>query len=205
MRIPLLIALGVMVALPATLHAQQAQGQQDKKPDKKHSVELAASDKTLQLYYRSDTNFGRQPDSEVAYGLFLSEHRDFVGSAALLFGTELNFGFSPLEVKLGPQAYAAFLRDENNDVFSIAIGAQLRYVLVRERELAITGNAFYAPDILTFGSANRTTDFMVRAEIKLSSRVLGFGGYRWFNMDLVNQPTDKLQNQVFAGINWQLR
>jgi hypothetical protein len=167
------------------------------------SVELALSDQTAQLRYRAPTDIGGQPRSETSYAVFLSEDRDIVASAALLFGTELNLG--PLQIQLGPQAYAALLDEENNDVFALAIGAQVRYDLVRSRGIAIVGGAYWSPDVLTFGQADNITDFMARAEMRFADRVIGFAGYRWFRLDLLDRVDRDLQNEVFAGINWQLR
>jgi hypothetical protein len=167
------------------------------------SAELAMSNQTLQLRYRAPTDFGGQPRSEVNYGVFLGEDRDFVASAALLFGTDLNLG--PIQLQVGPQAYAALLQEKNNDVFALAIGAQVRYELIRSRAIAIVGNAYWSPDVVTFGQANNLTDFMARAEMRLADRVTGFAGYRWFRLSLVDRPNKKLQNELFAGVNYQLK
>jgi hypothetical protein len=167
------------------------------------SAELAVSDQTLELRYRAPTTIGGQPNSEVAYAAFLSEDRDVVASAELLFGTDFHWG--PLQIQLGPRAYAALLSEENNDVFALAIGAQVRYDLVQSRKLAVVGSAFWSPDILTFGSADNLTDFSVRAEMGVADRLIGFVGYRWFTLDLLMTEDRDLQNEIFAGVNWRLQ
>lgn len=166
------------------------------------SLELALSEETLQLRYDTTTDLGG-PDSRMFYTLFLSEDRDLVGSAALLLDSDLKLG--PVEFRFGPQAYAALLDEENEDVFAVAIGAELRYDIVESRGFAVVGSAFYSPDILTFGTADNLTDFMARAEIRLNDKLLGFAGYRWFELDLVDEQERKLQNELFAGVRWQLR
>jgi len=167
------------------------------------SVELALSDQTVQLRYRAPTDIGGQPNSELSYAVFLSEDRDFVASAALLFGTSLDLG--AFHVQLGPQAYAALLDEENNDVFALALGGQVRFDLVPSQRIAIVGSAFWSPDVLTFGQADNLTDFMARAEMRLADRVIGFVGYRRFELDLLMREDEKLQNEIFAGINWRLQ
>ncbi len=59
--------------------------------------------------------------------------------------------------------------------------------------------------MLTFGSADNLQDYMARAEIRLNSSLLGFVGYRWFELDLLERQERKLQNELFAGVRWQLR
>jgi YfaZ precursor len=189
--------------LVALLLVAPAFAQRSSEQPVERSVELALSDETIQARYRSPTEIGGQPDSEVAYGVFLSEDRDLVASAALLFGTDLNLG--SLQIQLGPQAYAALLDEENNDVFALALGAQIRYDLVPSRAIAVVGSAFWSPDVLTFGSADNLSDFMARAEMRLAERVIAFAGFRWFELDLLQRQERELQNELFAGINWQLR
>jgi hypothetical protein len=167
------------------------------------ALEVALSDETAQVRYIDPENIGGRDDGEIAYSLFLSEDRDVVGSAAALVGTRLRAG--EFEIRIGPQAYAALLSEENNDVFALSVGLDARLNLSRNRALAVVGSAFWSPDVLTFGSADNLTDFMARAELQLTDRLLGFAGYRWFELDLLEREERRLQNELFAGVRWQLR
>jgi hypothetical protein len=97
------------------------------------------------------------------------------------------------------------LNEENEDMFALAIGATVRFDVIRSRGIAIVGSANWSPDILTFGSADNLTDMMARGEIRLSDRVIGFAGYRWFRLDLTMRERNTLQNELFAGLNWRLQ
>jgi hypothetical protein len=196
MRVWWLIPCGIL-ALASPVLAQQTGNTIPR------SAELALSNQTIELRYRAPSAIGGQPNSEVNYAVFLSEARDIVVSAALLFDTNLDFG--RFQVRLGPQVYAALLEQENNDVFSLAVGGQVRYEFVRSRKIAIVGSGYWAPDVLTFGQADNIKDFTVRGEMQLADRFIGFVGYRWFELDLLMGETQKLQNELFAGINWELR
>lgn len=182
----------------SVLHAQQ---QTPNAPAR--AVELSLSNEAAEVRYRAPTSYGGRPDTEASYALFLSEDRDIVGSGALLFDTDLDLG--ALQVRLGPQAYAALLNEENEDVFALAIGGTVRYDLIKSRGVAVVGSANWSPDILTFGSADNIVDFMARAEMRLSDRIVGFAGYRWFRLDLTNADRKTLQNEFFAGIHWELQ
>jgi hypothetical protein len=195
MRFTTPVAVFATLCCAGTLHAQQ-----DTSPDQR-SIELSLSDEALQARYDTPTDTGGE-GSRMFYALFLSEDRDVVGSAGLLLGSDLSFG--GLDIKFGPQAYGALLDEENEDVFALAIGLEARLNLERRRGLAIVGSAFYSPDILTFGSADNLRDFMARAEIRLSDRLVGFAGYRWFELDLLMREKTELQNEIFAGVRWQL-
>ena len=133
---------------------------------------------------------------------FLSEERDIVLSAGALFPANLDFG--RLTLRFGPQAYAALLEEENNDVLAMSVGAEARFVLNRRMGLALSGQAFYAPDVLTFGSADSLTDLSARAELQVAPQMLAFGGMRWFEFDLIEDGGVRtLQEELFVGIGYR--
>jgi hypothetical protein len=169
----------------------------------RRALELALSDETAQLRYIDPQEILGRGNSEISYTLFLSEDRDVVGSAAAMMDTNLSVG--SFNIRVGPQGYIGLLSEENNDVFALAFGVDARLSLARNRGLAIYGSAYWSPDVLTFGSADNLTDFMARAEAQLTDRLLGFAGYRWFELDQLDRQDRKLQNQIFVGARWQLR
>ena len=189
-----LAALTLVIAVTPS----NAQSLQDDRP----RAEIALSDDTLQVrYIDSGANIDVGRGSRVSGGFFLSESRDIVLSGDVLFPVQLDF--DRLQILVGPRAYAALLEDENTDVFAVSVGAELRYELDRNSGLALAGQAFYAPDILTFGSANNLTDLSARLEIRLQPRLTAFGGMRWFEFDLTEGGQRTLQEELFAGIGWR--
>src|SRR5262245_54086334 len=195
MQVPTALAAGFLALAAATpACAQDLTGTQS-------SAEIALSDETLQLRYRDG---GRNVDvggGRVSGFFFLSEERDIVLSSDLLFPAQL--GYDRLQILFGPRAYAALLAEENNDVFAVSLGAEIRYVLDKNTGFAIAGEAFYAPDVLTFGTADNLTDMSARVEIRVQPRLTVFGGMRWFEFDLIdNAGSQTLQEELFAGLSW---
>lgn len=164
--------------------------------------ELALSNDTLQLRYETDAEAVGVDDGRLFGAFFLSEQRDIVLSAGLGMAGNLDFG--RLEVLLGPQIYAALLEDENDDVMSVSVGAQVRYLLNQRLGLAVSGHAYHAPDILTFGSADSLTDLGARVELGVADQVTVFGGMRWFEFDLTEGQGERtLQEEVFVGLGYR--
>ena len=164
--------------------------------------ELALSNDTLQLRYVAGGQMVGVDNSRFSGAFFLSEERDIVLSAGLVFPAGIDLG--PLSVAVGPQVYAALLEDENNDVMSVSVGAEVRFLLNRRTGLAVAGHAYYAPDILTFGSADNLTDLMARAEIDLGDQAIAFGGMRWFEFDLTAGGGERtLQEEIFVGFGYR--
>ncbi len=168
----------------------------------RRSAEVALSNDTLELRYEGNANVQEVPRSRLTAGFFLSEDRDFVIDAGLLIPANVRLG--PVSLQFGPRAFAALLDEENNDVLSLSVGTEVRLDINRRTGLAITGKAYYAPDILTFGSADSLTDLSARAEIRVTRELLVFAGMRWFEFDLAEGGGENtLMEEVFAGVGWQ--
>ena len=175
---------------------------QEEDPAQRATGELQLSNDTLQLRYIGSGDAVGVSGSGLTGAFFLSEQRDIVLSAGLLFPAQLNI--DRLSLRFGPQLYAALLEEENNDVMTISIGAEARYLLIRGLGLAIAGQAYYGPDILTFGSADKLTDLSARVELGVASQVIVFGGMRWFEFDLTEGGGERtLQEEIFVGFGYR--
>jgi hypothetical protein len=197
----------VQVAVLATLLSCALSAHaQERERSGAQSAEVALSDETLWLRYvgRDGTVGG---GGQIDGSFFLSEERDIVLSGAVMFPANLSPELSVdrrLSLRFGPQVYAALLQEENNDVLAMSVGVEARFVLNRRMGLALSGQAFYAPDILTFGSADNLTDLSARAELRVSPDLTAFGGMRWFEFDLIEGGGKRtLQEELFVGIGYR--
>jgi hypothetical protein len=164
--------------------------------------ELAISNDTLQLRYVGSGDMVGVDDSQFVAGMFLGEERDFVLDAGILFPAPL--GIDRLQLKVGPEAYAALLRDENDDVMALTLGVEARFFIDPSHGFAVSGRAFYSPDILTFGSADNLTDLSARVEYDVGPQVQTFAGMRWFEFDLTEGGGQRtLQEEVFVGVGYR--
>ena len=194
---------GLLSSLPAVAQdpPKDPQIPSQKSPsDRDPLAELALSNDSLQLRYYDKKD--SDDDSRFVGGAFLGEERDIVLTAAKMFPVNLGQHF---DVTFGPQLYAALLNDENQDVMAVSIGAELRWFFDSNRRFAISGQAFYSPDILTFGAADNLVDLSARAEMQISDRLMAFGGMRWFEFDLnEGGGTQTLQEEVFFGVRYRM-
>ena len=172
--------------------------------DDERAVDATAGNQVLQLRYLGGSPV-KDINGSLDYGLLLTENREFVASTALMFDTDI-VPLSRLRLQLGPQAELAWLATgSKTDVFALSVGASARYELIRRLGLSAFGSAFYSPGVLTFGPAHNLYDFTAGAEIRLAGRLFALGGYRWFKFTLVNEPDERLVNELFAGVRWQLQ
>lgn len=163
--------------------------------------EVALSDESLQLrYLMAGTGFTGTA-GELGFGLFLSENRDIVISSHYYMEAD-RLRFDRLSFKAGPVGYAALLSIENADVFSVAVGAEVRFELLRRQELFVVGRAAYAPDILTFGSADNLIDLTAQLELALSDQVVGLVGYRLLDFDLL-AGDGEIEESAQVGVRYR--
>lgn len=195
MRAPISIMLFL-----ASLCAGSIQAQEAAQPPREGEIML--TDESLQLTYITDGAGIGVDNSEIRIGGFLNEQRDIVGSAELL--VEANrLRYNRFEISFGPKAYGVLLGDEDQDVFSIAVGGEARFELLRRSNVDVVGRGWYAPDILTFGTGDRMYDVSGHIELPLTDRVIGLAGYRYFKVNGLTDDT-VLENSVFLGIRRDL-
>ncbi len=188
-------SLALLGNLPAS-----AQGSNAADADTDPLAELALSNDTLQLRYYDGKDSAS--DSRLVGGAFLGEDRDVVLTAAMMFPVDLGRYF---DITFGPQLYAALLRDENEDVMAVSMGTEVRWFFDSSRRFAVAGQAFYSPDILTFGAADNVIDLSARAEFRVASEIIVFGGMRWFEFDLIDGGGERtLQEEVFFGVRYRM-
>jgi hypothetical protein len=197
-----IVLLPIVGALAITL-SELAAAQTPLGSSTQSAVDAVAGNKILQLRYLGPSPFAGI-GSNLDYGVLLSEDREFIASTALMFDTD----FVPiprLRLQVGPKLSMAWLNAANKtDVFAAAVGASARYELYPRFGLSVFGSAFYSPGVLTFGNAHNMYDFTAGAEVRLAGRLYALGGYRWLKFTLVNEPDEKVSNELFAGVRWQL-
>lgn len=166
------------------------------------AFEAFGGNSALQLRYLGPSPLADMP-SDLDYGFLISEDRDIIASAALMFHTNVHV-VPNLTLGVGPQVYLALLNaQQKTDVTAIAAGANARYEIFRRWGFAAFGSAFYSPGVLTFGNAHNLYDFVAGAEIRGTSRLTVLVGYRWLKFTTVGEPDVRVQNEVFIGLRWR--
>ena len=194
------VAIGGMLTAPA--NAQPPQGAQTPANDG-HTIEAYVSEDALQVLYSRDLVIDDVGRTDIYGGVFFNEERDLIAIAGALSSIgEPDFD-NPnvnrrLRLRVGPRMYGAFL-GEDQDIFGIALGGEASYGFGADRSSAIVLSAFYAPDILTFGTADNISDVSLRFETRLRANTTMFVGYRNFEID-VNLPEDReVDDSVHIG------
>ncbi len=168
------------------------------------SGEILLSDEAMQIkYVTTGERFGVD-DSDVSVSVFLSEERDVVLNAGLLMDTQLLdfIRLERLKLRLGLQGYGMLLGQDDTDIVALAGGGEVRFVLFPRMGVVIRAFGYYAPDILSFGSADNIHDIGATIEAPLTDRLTGYAGYRDFDVELLGSGT-QLQSSIILGVRYK--
>jgi len=175
---------GVVATAPVVVAQQPAQSDTGVRVTRDHAIDAYISEDALQAMYVRDIETDELGRIEARGGIFFNEDRDLIG---IIDGMVAVGDVAPnrrIEVHVGPRMYAAFLNNENEDIFGIGVGGQARYFFNRSRTTSATLSLFYVPDILTFGAADNVQDVTLRLESQLRDGTDIYVGFRAFELDV---------------------
>lgn len=179
LAIPLLAAATAGTAVAQDSNRSALERADDRVDTTERAMEAYVSNDVLQVLYIRQLDIDRFGPVEARGGVFYNEQRDLIGSVDLL----ANIGDQApdrrrIRVNVGTRVYGAFLNTENEDTFAIALGGEAQYFLTRDERMSVKLAAFYGPDILTFGIADRTEDVAMRFQMRVRQGTDIFAGYR---------------------------
>jgi hypothetical protein len=147
------------------------------------TLDIGLSNTTAQFKYGVAS--GLAGKSEVYAELMYNDKNSVIGGVGLLVAND-EVKVPGLTIGIGAKVVAATVKDtpsrKNNS--AVALGAQVRYELPAERRVAFAGEAYLAPQIITFGDADQYRQYGARAEFSVSPQLQVYAGYRktWFSL-----------------------
>jgi hypothetical protein len=164
-----------------------------------HAIDVYISEDAVQVMYSRALAMDEFGPVEIRGGAFYNEARDLIAVADGLVQIGEVEPRERLRFKAGPRMYGAFLSLENEDVFSVAIGGEAEYFLGNQQSASIVLAAFYAPDILTFGTADNMSDVSLRINFGLNSATNVYAGYRLFEIETVASGDREVDDHLHVG------
>ena len=138
----------------------------------------------------------KSENSRLHVATMYSEKRDSVIHGGIALDTSLT---EKLRLSFGARAYIALLNMENVDIFATAVGTEAAYLLpFKFRPMELSASIYYAPDIMTFGSADRAIDAQVDIVLPFRSKSAVFAGVRYLQID-TNPEDREVDNRLHLG------
>lgn len=171
------------------------------------AFEIAFSNDYVQgNYFTGDGIFGYDQVS-ADLGIYFSDDRDIIGNVGVLTDDfPLVKQIEGLNLAVGARMYVALLSDPDDDVVGFAPGVQGRYGLPYDFgfPLAVAVSAYFAPDVLTLGDAEKVLDIDARVEAEFVPDIVGFVGFREFRFDLDEGSDEKAAEEFQVGARFLL-
>ena len=97
--------------------------------------------------------------------------------------------------------------DKQPDGVAMAVGGSVRITPAANKNFALTGSVFFAPNVLSFGDMDDYREVEIRGEYKLSEQFIAYAGYRNnsadYNVNGVkikkNKNVDLYDGMMFGG------
>lgn len=146
-------------------------------PASANDFEAALSKETAEFTFRSDSSLIGWGGADLALGFFYNDDDDYIFQGSLMQMRQASEE-TPLTFGVGVKTYLGTLDDPDADVFSFAIGGEVRYTIPGTMPMAAYVRGFYGPEITSFGDTDETTDFRIGFQIEALPQTVAFVGIR---------------------------
>ncbi|MGI9487584.1 MAG: YfaZ family outer membrane protein [Geminicoccaceae bacterium] len=173
--------------------------------DEGAAIEVSLSDDYIQGRYYTGGGILGFDEATGHVGVYFSDNRDVIINAGLMTDRiQLFKSVEGLTLSAGARGYVALLSSPNDDVVGLAPGIEGRYGLPYNFPLAVVGNIFYSPDVLTLGDAEDIIDIDARLEAEFIPDIVGFIGYREFRFDSDQGDDKEAASEIQVGARFRL-
>lgn len=165
------------------------------------SIDLNLRNSSAQFQY--STSMGRDAlgKTELHVGALYSSSNNSnntLGDLGILVKDEVGSQAPGFSVGVGIKGLVAHTQGTNES--ALALGGMLRYSPPGLSRMGIVGQVYLAPNITTFGDANRYVETGVRLEYEVIPNAAAYIGYRNIRFNLNNGPNATLDEGVFVGV-----
>jgi hypothetical protein len=160
-----------------------------------HEINLGFNGDALRATYATSFSNGVRVD---AGWLTDSDEGDVVHAGLLVTG-EVAPGGQALTGGLGGRL--AYLDGEgsNRDGYALGVGGALRWVVPRYNRFAVSGDLYWAPDILSGGDADEYYDASIRLGYSVTRQAEVYVGARYTGAEYDDRPSILFDTGMHAG------
>jgi len=166
-------------------------------------IDMTLSNDSAQFRYITHSNAGFG-DSEIDFGVLYTNSDEVMGMLGLMVVDDAGSGSPGLKVGLGIKAFTVSATKAGDfDAAALSLGAELNYTLPGFSDrLALNGQIFYAPDIVSFMDANRYMYSTARVEYEVLPQAVVYLGYRRVRIGLSEMPSVTLDSDTHLGVQF---
>ena len=150
-------------------------------------------------YLTTSSTFG-YGGADVGIGFMFNDANDSMFSADAMVSGNGAGNNRALKMGVGLKAVGAYIKTLDDTMGAIAIGGQIRYVIPSSAPIAIMGEAFIAPKIVSFSGTEQYTEFRVALELEVTPSARAYAGFRNVTFDVGNGIDMELDDSAHVGV-----
>lgn len=162
-------------------------------------LDLSLSNDTAMLRYATPISYSGYGQTSADVGFMYTESDDFMIVGGIGMMGEAGSHAPGLHFGVGARGYGVSL-DNGADLGAVALGGTGWFVPPEFNRMGLVAQFYFAPDVTTFGDADRLWDFSSRAEYEVLPEAALYVGYRNVRARLKNRPDVDLDKGWHIGL-----
>jgi hypothetical protein len=165
------------------------------------TIDLNLRNSSAQVQYSSPTGRAALGKTELHFGALYSDannaHNTYV-DVGMVVKDEVGSKAPGWSVGIGIKGLAAHTEGTNEQ--GVALGGLLRYAPPTLPRMSLVGQLYFAPNITTFGDANRYGEAVAQLEFEVIPNAAAYIGYRDIKFDLNNGSSATVDDGAYIGV-----
>ncbi len=167
-----------------------------------NGIDFRLSNNSAELTFLTQSATFGYGGADIGYSAFINENDDLIGTASVLVSGSSRGDVRALHFGVGAKLYVGALETPGTDKgAALAIGGQVRYVFPASTPLAILGEAFFAPSVVSVADFEGMREFRLALELEVTPSARAYVGYRFMEVD-INGFDHELDDEFNAGVRF---
>ncbi len=162
------------------------------------ALDINLGNNSAQFQYSSPMGRDSLGKSEFHAGFLYNDEDNLFFDSGILVKNEVGSNVPGVTVGVGIKGLIA--KADSNDAVAMALGGQIRFAPPFASRFGLAGQFYFAPDIVTFGDADRYIETGVRLEYEILPQALVYVGYRKIKFGLEVRPDVTLDEGAHVGV-----
>ncbi len=163
-------------------------------------IEVNLSNDTAMVQYATPLNYSGYGRTDAEFGALYTETDDLLGSVGIAMVGEAGSQAPGLAFGLSIKAYAVVLDATDSTLGAVTLGGRVQLIPPGANRLIFSAYLNYAPDITSFGDADKFMDMGLRAEYEILPDASAYIGYRKITAELDGGVDADLDDAGHVGV-----
>ncbi len=171
------------------------------------AVDFRVGSEMAELSFLTQSSSFGYGGADIGFGLLINEDNDFVGNASILVSGTSSGDVKALHFGVGAKAYVGTLDgpkgDLNIDGGAVAIGGGLRYVFSSSMPVALLGEVYFAPEVISIADFEGLLEYRLAVELEITPSARAYIGYRKLEVSFNDNVDYDVDDAAHIGVRFE--